>query len=100
MREDSAQWLAPMLEAASERDLDDEGLRERAPMPIAEADLPDVWSFTANMPAARAIDWGQYGYLLRSELGWDHTYPDRPRKKLRVVVEVDDARRHLIGPLS
>jgi hypothetical protein len=57
MREDTADWLAPMIDAAGERGLDD-----------AEP--------------ATAIAWIEYGYLLRSRLGWDESYPPHPRIRL------------------
>jgi hypothetical protein len=73
-----------MLEAA-DGDLIAE-LRRQASMPIAESGMSaaeqapfhEVVERSGGEARARAIDWIRFGYLLRTRLGWDDTYPDHP----------------------
>ena len=80
MRESTAQWLNPMLDASRERGIDTTSLMAQASMPAAEAvDLPWSQFLQEALPDARhsAIDWIRFGELLRDELGWDN-YPQWP----------------------
>jgi hypothetical protein len=78
VRDETAAWLGPMLEAADQRDI--HVPIERATMPAAETDSPAVqWIAGYMPPGARVsgIDWIRFGQLLRDELGWAD-YPDEP----------------------
>lgn len=81
MRDSTADWLAPMLDAAENRpDIDINTLMSQATMPAAEADNKFFDWRAKNAPALghRGLEWIRFGQLLRHELGWDETYPDHP----------------------
>lgn len=94
MREETAEWLNPMLDEWSRRNHADDGhpaggdrgelvrqLMLAATMPAVEAGTP-IMDWRAALPdggnGARAMDWVRFGQLLRHELGWDDTYPAYP----------------------
>lgn len=86
MREETAEWLAPMVEALSRRADASEtvgALIGQATMPAAEADTPyHNWAdkhVDGSGVTTAALDWIRYGQLLRAELGWDH-YPEAPSR--------------------
>ncbi len=81
MREETGEWLLPLMEAAEERSIDILTLVSAATMPAVEADSPQIDALASMMPEGadlRAVDWVRFGRLLRHELGWDSTYPDHP----------------------
>ena len=80
MREETAQWLDPMMYEAEQRGVDIHQLMRQATMPATEAATPLLdWLATADIGVEfRGIDWVQLGQLLRHELGWDDTYPAYP----------------------
>jgi hypothetical protein len=85
MRDDTADWLQPMLDAALEAGIDVRSLMSAATMPAAEADTPlGDWMAQTFPPgeedavAMEAIDWVRFGGLLRDALGWEDTYPAFP----------------------
>jgi len=77
VRDETSEWLAPMLDAADANTV--RGLMVQASMPIPEADSPELDWLAQHDPHARAIDWIRFGHLLRHELGWDDTYPAEPQ---------------------
>jgi hypothetical protein len=84
MRESTAKWLNPMLEAASAQHIDTGSLMFQASMPAAEAvdrDHPArAWErhLAEDYPVqSRAVDWIRFGELLREQLGWAD-YPEWP----------------------
>jgi hypothetical protein len=77
MREETADWLNPMLAEVDARNIDTRALMTQATMPAAETDVP----WLENAPESvglRGFDWVRFGQLLRHELGWDETYPAIP----------------------
>lgn len=82
MRDETSEWLAPMLSAADLSSADLASLMDRAAMPSAEADDSGVEGaagmFTGPGVTVRGIDWVRVGTLLRHDLGWDDTYPAFP----------------------
>lgn len=81
MRDETAEWLNPMMEAAEATDIDAITLMHQASMPAAEADDPFLDQLARNAPLGlpvHATDWVRFGQLLRHELGWDDTYPALP----------------------
>lgn len=91
MRDTTAEWLGPMLEAALDRpDINAFTLTMRALMPMREA--PDSWlrSFVLSAVPSdsgatpMAVDWIRFGQILRHELGWSDWYPEVP------LVETDE----------
>lgn len=86
MRDETAEWLNPMMDELQKRnsngvEIDLQELMMRATMPAAEVDSPIMnWVVQAVPDGAttRAIDWVRLGQLLRHELGWDDTYPAMP----------------------
>lgn len=85
MREDTAQWLNPMRDAAHLSPDEDRDLIRASCMPAAESMNPAVqWmariTQESGLPpgSTMAIDWVRYGYLLRHRLGWDDSYPNHP----------------------
>jgi len=81
MREETAEWLLPLMEAAQERLIDTGPLIMAETMPAVEADSPKIDALASMMPEGadlRAVDWIRFGRLLRRELHWDNTYPDNP----------------------
>lgn len=79
MRESTSEWLSPMLDAVGP-DVDVKGLMRQASMPAAEAGTPVTDWMAANPVGVvpRGIDWIRFGQLLRTEIGWDKTYPAYP----------------------
>ncbi len=83
MREATAVWLNPMMEAAEEAGIDTRPLMKAAMMPAAEADFPPeeqgFFDAVASVEGLThsAIDWIRFGELLRERLGW-HDYPEYP----------------------
>lgn len=80
MREATSEWLSPMLDAAGP-DVDIKGLMRQASMHAAEADTPATdWMAANPVPGVvpRGIDWIRFGQLLRTEIGWNKTYPAYP----------------------
>jgi len=81
VRESTAQWLSPMLDAAREHGVDTSLLMTQATMPLAEAGdlLWAAWFQRTAPEGARsgAIDWIRFGELLRERLGWAD-YPEWP----------------------
>lgn len=80
MRDDTARWLEPLMDAANEGAVR-EAMRE-ATMPASEADHPTIDALSGVAPddpniAHGAIDWVRCGQLLRQRLGWHH-YPESP----------------------
>lgn len=84
MRDETAEWLEPLLREAQQRDIDLLGLMMGATMPGAEADDPVIdWAnrelaAEEDGPTFLAMDWVRMGQLLRRELGWDDSYPALP----------------------
>lgn len=78
MRDETAEWLNPLLAEAEERGIDITPIVRRSMMPTAEADSPQINELAALTPDLRAVDWVQVGRLLCSELGWADTYPAFP----------------------
>lgn len=83
MREETSNWLTPMLDAA---DLSDEAFRSlmgQATMPAAEAGEEGnaylEWRRHVDVPGVHqgAVDWVRFGQVLRERLGWV-AYPDQP----------------------
>lgn len=81
MREETGEWLFPMLTEAEKRSIATALLLSPASMPAAEADN-EIGDWLAKHPVPgiehRAVDWVRFGQLLRHELGWDNTYPAYP----------------------
>lgn len=83
MRDETAVWLQPMIDAAVTAGVDVKPLMTQAIMPAAEADFaPDEMTAVAAMAGVEglrhgAIDWIRFGELLREQLGWFH-YPEQP----------------------
>lgn len=84
MREDTAEWLAPMTEEARRRgDIFAPALMEQAMFPAAEVPDDDnpagVWvrKYAPQGTMHKVIDWIRFGALLRAELGW-WDYPPCP----------------------
>jgi hypothetical protein len=80
MREETANWLEPMIVEADRQGIDIKPLMYPASMPAAEADNPFLDSLADVVPGIehRAMDWVRFGQLLRHEIGWDDTYPAYP----------------------
>lgn len=81
MREETSDWLEPMLTEAEARGISTSDLMTQATMPAVEADSPTLDHLAGYMPEGatmRALDWVRFGQLLRSRLGWDDTYPAYP----------------------
>ena len=85
MRDDTAEWLQPMLDAALEAGIDVMPLMSAATMPAAEAATPiGDWAartFPPGEEPMKAIDWVRFGGLLRYTLGWENTYPASPEPR-------------------
>jgi hypothetical protein len=93
MREETASWLNPMLEAINAGhvpdgfDIDIKALMWEASIPAVEAADPlldYMAKLTADTPTdTRAVDWIRLGQLLRRQLGWDHypAYPAYPEEE-------------------
>lgn len=85
MRESTAYWLNPMLEALL-LDEDPETFLEvmqQASMPMCEAEDSPLRSFVMQHEAIpdtvpMAVDWIRFGQLLRARLGWEDRYPAWP----------------------
>jgi hypothetical protein len=85
MKETTAEWLNPMVEAIDANGVTPEELRDfmmQATMPAAEADNPFLDWLTKNYHSGagvttRALDWIRYGQILRERLGWTD-YPTCP----------------------
>jgi len=82
MRDETAEWLEPMLEALPDDVLND--LMARARMPAAEAAVPWADWMERALPSEQnpgmrhhALDWIRFGELLREPLGWAD-YADQP----------------------
>jgi hypothetical protein len=84
VKDETADWLTPMLDEADARHIDTSltsALFRQACMPAAEAATPFLgWLSQHPIPGMRhsAIDWIRFGQLLRHELGWDDAYPAYP----------------------
>ena len=84
-------WLEPLFEAAESTDIDLWAIVQQATVPQAEGSellcsgsgtehRSDVEAGLAEWPdlPRLAVDWVKMGRLLRHELGWDASYPERP----------------------
>lgn len=82
MRDETAEWLAPLMEAAELTADEHTALMRQASMPAAETDnmvIEWMGRVTAGTGAiTTGIDWVRFGTLLRSRLGWDDSYPAFP----------------------
>jgi hypothetical protein len=82
VRDETGEWLKPMLDAAEQRDIKITKLMDQAIMHAAEEDsaILDRLAALPAPPGIRhwAIDWVPFGALLRHQLGWDDTYPAFP----------------------
>jgi hypothetical protein len=78
VRDETADWLNPMLEAAKECGVDVLPLFMSSSMPAAEADTPITDWLAKKVPDSQGLDWVRFGQFLRHELGWDDTYPAFP----------------------
>ena len=78
MREETGEWLDPMLTEANARGIDTRPLMRQASMPVAESDNQFLEELATVVPAVKGIDWVRFGQLLRHELGWCETYPPHP----------------------
>ena len=104
MREETAEWLIPLMEAANERAIDTTPLMRASTMPAVEAASPKIDGLASLMPEGaelRAIDWVRYGRLLRHELGWESTYPEHPlseyfKRSWNRAVELGYARMRIV----
>ena len=84
MRDETAEWLLPLMQAAEERHIEVLSLVSASTMPAVEADSPHIDALVGMMPEGadlRAVDWVRFGRLLRHELRWDNTYPDCPQER-------------------
>ncbi len=78
MRDETAAWLAPMLDEIGKRGIDIKPLMMQASMPAAEAYIPVFDLMARDCPPGvvrAAVDWVRFGELLCEELGWDVVYP-------------------------
>jgi len=77
--------LGPLFRAAEHADLDVWQLMRQAtkPLPeVPESDLPERLGGWPDVPdLTLAVDWVEFGLLLRHALGWDATYPAQPAAK-------------------
>lgn len=94
MRDSTAAWLTPILEALDTGggDTDVANLMMQATMPVAEADDPRVealaamrgdlrdehWSGAVGGLDGVALDWVRFGQLGIAALGWTDSYPWEP----------------------
>jgi hypothetical protein len=78
VRDDTAEWLEPLLKEANSQGIDTNELMGQAMMPFAESTLPADNLANVFGGKAGAIDWVQFGCLLRDRLGWEDTYPGPP----------------------
>ncbi len=82
MRDETAEWLTPMLAEAHARGMNCRPLMAQATMPAAEVDWASLGKFDPARyapPGASSlgIDWIRFGGLLRDALGWQD-YPPWP----------------------
>lgn len=84
MRQETNDWLAPMLKAAETSLAGPElvDLMAQAAMPAVEAADPAVDLVTRVMAEAgehrhKVVEWVRFGQLLRERLGW-LDYPEAP----------------------
>ena len=79
-------WLEPLFEAAEHTHIDLWAIVQQATVLLAEVSDPehgsDVEAGLGGWPDVpdlnMAVDWLKFGQLLRHELGWDDSYPERP----------------------
>ncbi len=75
-------WLKPLFIAAEHTDIDVWQLMHQATKPLTKVPEPDLAERLGGWPdvpdLTLAVDWVKFGQLLRHELGWDATYPERP----------------------
>jgi hypothetical protein len=78
-------WLQPLMEEAARRGVGGDKIAlmvMKAAFSTAEPDGHAVVAINPTNPDADAklesLDYLRFGQLLRHELGWDDTYPDRP----------------------
>jgi hypothetical protein len=80
--EEVSAWLEPLFAGAEDHpDIDLWGLMKQATHPVPEVPKSDVAEGLGGWPdvqdVALAVDWIEFGQLLRKRLGWE-TYPEWP----------------------
>lgn len=83
MREETANWLQPMLEEGGKRGIElIVETTSNPPLPTTDSEDVEPLYGPGRRPVAMtpAIDWIRYGQRLRHELGWDSTYPENPEQ--------------------
>lgn len=81
MRKETDEWLSLLVEAARERGIDTDALRDQA-FPQADASHHDlfvkrIWESDSEVRSVE-LDGVRYGQLLIQALGWENSYPAVP----------------------
>jgi hypothetical protein len=83
MMTEISEWLQPLLDAAEhEPGIDLWAIMQQATKPLTrvpEFDLAERLGGRPDLPdLTLAVDWVQFGQLLRHALDWDDCYPEQP----------------------